>query len=228
MITIAERLNLAYGRIENAVEKSQFSNQKTRLLAVSKTKSTTLILEAYQAGQRLFGESYVQESVEKISELKHLSDIEWHFIGPIQSNKSAQIASHFDWVQSVDRIKIARRLNDQRPKDMSPLNVLIQINIDNEQTKSGCTLAELDEIAAFIAHSEHLCLRGIMAIPKKAATNEQQAESFSTLKACYDALKTQYSTVDTLSVGMSNDAEAAIYHGSTMVRIGTDIFGPRT
>lgn len=227
MITIAERLNLAYDRIAKAVKKSHFSQQNVGLLAVSKTKPSTLILEAYNAGQRQFGESYVQEAVEKISELSTLNDIEWHFIGPIQSNKSAQVASHFDWVQSVDRIKIARRLNDQRPAHLTPINVLIQVNIDDEASKSGCQPNELTTLAEFIEQAPHLTLRGLMAIPKKSDDPTQQSSSFAKLYTCYNELKSQYSTVDTLSMGMSADVESAIEQGSTMVRIGTDIFGPR-
>lgn len=227
MITIAERLKIAYDRIAKAIKNSHISGQKVALLAVSKTKPSTLIREAYHAGQRQFGESYVQEAVDKINELSELNDIEWHFIGPIQSNKSALVATHFDWVQSVDRIKIARRLNDQRPQNIAKLNILIQINIDDEDTKSGCTIDELPEIAAFVANAENLVLRGVMAIPKKSeATSEQQA-SFAKLHGCFTELKSQYPTIDTLSMGMSNDVEAAISQGSTMVRIGTDIFGPR-
>ena len=228
MITIAERLKFAYDRITKAIKNSHISGQKVALLAVSKTKPSTLIREAYNANQRQFGESYVQEAVDKIAELSDLNDIEWHFIGPIQSNKSALVATHFDWVQSVDRIKIARRLNEQRPSNSAKLNVLIQVNIDDEETKSGCAITELPELAAFIANAENLELRGLMAIPKKSDTNEQQQASFAKLNACFTQVKAQYPSIDTLSMGMSNDVEAAISQGSTMVRIGTDIFGPRT
>jgi pyridoxal phosphate enzyme (YggS family) len=227
MITIAERLKIAYDRIAKAIKNSHISGQKVALLAVSKTKPSTLIREAYHAGQRQFGESYVQEAVDKINELSELSDIEWHFIGPIQSNKSALVATHFDWVQSVDRIKIARRLNEQRPQNIAKLNILIQINIDDEDTKSGCTIDELPELAAFVANAENLVLRGVMAIPKKSETLSEQQASFARLNGCFTQLKSQYPTIDTLSMGMSNDVEAAISQGSTMVRIGTDIFGPR-
>lgn len=227
MITIAERLKIAYDRIAKAIKNSHILGQKVALLAVSKTKPSTLIREAYQAGQRQFGESYVQEAVDKIAELSDLSDIEWHFIGPIQSNKSAQVAAHFDWVQSVDRIKIARRLNDQRPSERAKLNVLIQVNIDDEQSKSGCSLSELDALAQYIATSDNLVLRGVMAIPKKSDSLNEQQHSFAKLQTCFNQLKSQYDSIDTLSMGMSNDVEAAISQGSTMVRIGTDIFGPR-
>ena len=227
MITIAERLNLAYDRIVTAQKKSHFSEQSVALLAVSKKKSHHLIREAYNAGQRCFGESYAQEAVEKITQLNDLSDIQWHFIGPIQSNKSASIAENFSWVQSVDRLKIARRLNQQRPEHLPPLNVLIQVNIDNEENKSGCTLIELAELAECIDQSDKLVLRGLMAIPKKSENEQQQRLSFKKLYTCYHQLKSQYSTIDTLSMGMSGDVEAAIHEGSSMVRIGTDIFGAR-
>ncbi|WP_372769070.1 YggS family pyridoxal phosphate-dependent enzyme [Pseudoalteromonas sp.] len=227
MITIAERLKIAYSRIAKAIKNSHISEQKVALLAVSKTKSSTLIREAYNSGQRQFGESYVQEAVEKIVELSDLNDIEWHFIGPIQSNKTALVAANFDWVQSIDRIKIAQRLNAQRPQNLSKLNVLIQINIDDEDSKSGCKINEVAELAAYIATADNLVLRGVMAIPKKSEAFEEQQTSFAKLKACFTQLKSQYPTIDTLSMGMSNDVEAAISQGSTMVRIGTDIFGPR-
>lgn len=226
MITIAERLNFAYARIAKAEKKYHRNSQSVALLAVSKKKPTNLILEAYQNGQRAFGESYVQEAVDKINELKHL-DIQWHFIGPIQSNKTALIAQHFAWVQSVSRAKIATRLSQQRDAALGKLNVLIQVNIDEEQSKSGCTLSEVNELARHIAQQDNLTLRGLMAIPQKRESSDQQSHSFARLNACFQELKAQYTSVDTLSIGMSNDAEIAIAQGSTMVRIGTDIFGAR-
>ena len=227
MFTIAERLNLAYDRIVTTQKNSHFSEQSVALLAVSKKKPSNLIREAYMAGQRSFGESYVQGAIDKIAQLNDLTDIQWHFIGPIQSNKSALIAENFSWVQSVDRLKIARRLNQQRPEQLPPLNILIQVNIDDEVNKSGCALDELNELAECIAQSEKLVLRGLMAIPKKSDTEQAQRLSFKKLYTCYHALKSQYSTIDTLSMGMSGDVEAAISEGSNMVRIGTDIFGAR-
>jgi hypothetical protein len=227
MITIAERLNLAYGRMVTAQKNSHFSEQSVALLAVSKKKPSNLIREAYIAGQRSFGESYVQEATDKIAQLTDLTDIQWHFIGPIQSNKSALIAENFSWVQSVDRLKIARRLNQQRPEQLPPLNILIQVNIDDEVNKSGCALDELNELAECIVQSEKLVLRGLMAIPKKSETEHGQRNSFKKLYTCYQELKSQYLTIDTLSMGMSGDIEAAINEGSNMVRIGTDIFGAR-
>ena len=175
----------------------------------------------------MFGENYVQEGVEKVQELSHLSDIEWHMIGPVQSNKTKVVAEHFDWVQSVDREKIARRLNEQRPDSMPPLNVCIQVNIDDEESKSGVALSELDALVEFINSQKHLILRGLMAIPKAEPGEEQQRATLSKLKEIFDHYHTSLSNFDTQSVGMSSDMAEAIQHGSTMVRIGTAIFGKR-
>jgi pyridoxal phosphate enzyme (YggS family) len=228
MITIAERLDSAYGRITEAVKKFNRPEQSITLLAVSKTKPINLILDAYEAGHRKFGESYVQESVEKIEKLAHLDDIQWHFIGPIQSNKTKLIANHFSWVQSIYRLKIVKRLSEQRAPELPPLNVLIQVNISDEASKSGCTLAEVNQLALSIHALDNIKLRGLMAIPEKKESLEQQINAFSQLKTCFDTLQTQYKEIDTLSMGMSADLEAAIAAGSTMVRIGTDIFGARS
>lgn len=228
MATIAERLTLAYERIANAAKIAQRHSTEITLLAVSKTKPSTDIVAAYEQGQRNFGESYVQEAIDKVAQLHTFSDIIWHFIGPIQSNKSALVAENFDWVQSVDRIKIAKRLNTQRPINKPPINVLIQVNISNEEAKSGCLVSEINELAEFINLCPHLTLRGLMAIPAKSDSLNTQIQSFEQLQTCFDKLKTQYPYIDTLSMGMSNDVEAAISAGSTMVRIGTDIFGTRT
>lgn len=228
MVTIAERLTSAYARIAEAAQNSQRNSNDVTLLAVSKTKPATDIMAAYEQGQRQFGESYVQEAVDKIAQLNIFSDIVWHFIGPIQSNKSALVATHFDWVQSVDRLKIAKRLNSQRPETMPALNVLIQVNISDEQAKSGCHPDEIAELAQYIDQCTHLRLRGLMAIPAKSDDINTQVQYFEQLQTCFDKLQIQYPYIDTLSMGMSNDVEAAIAAGSTMVRIGTDIFGTRT
>ncbi|KYL36814.1 MULTISPECIES: YggS family pyridoxal phosphate-dependent enzyme [Pseudoalteromonas] len=228
MVTIAERLTSAYARIAEAAHKAQRNSNDITLLAVSKTKPATDIMAAYEQGQRQFGESYVQEAVDKIAQLDTFSDIVWHFIGPIQSNKSALVAANFAWVQSVDRLKIAKRLNSQRPETMPPLNVLIQVNISEEEAKSGCHLNEINELAQYIDQCAHLQLRGLMAIPAKSDDANTQIQYFEQLQTCFDKLQTQYPHIDTLSMGMSNDVEAAIAAGSTMVRIGTDIFGTRT
>lgn len=227
MVTIAERLTSAYARITSAAKRAHRKSDEISLLAVSKTKPCEDIIAAYDYGQRQFGESYVQEAVNKIAQLHTYSDIIWHFIGPIQSNKSALVAENFDWVQSVDRIKIAKRLDSQRPEAKPALNVLIQVNISHEKAKSGCHPDAIDEIAGYIENCERLTLRGLMAIPAKSDDPLIQTQYFEQLQACFDRLKAQYPHIDTLSMGMSNDVEAAIDAGSTMVRIGTDIFGTR-
>jgi pyridoxal phosphate enzyme (YggS family) len=197
------------------------------LLAVSKTKPAALIEQAYLAGQHDFGENYLQEAVEKIEQLAQLPDISWHFIGPIQSNKTKLIASNFSWVHSVDREKIALRLNQHLKDDNchnTPLNICLQVNISNEDSKSGITIEQVFSLASIVDNCDKLILRGLMAVPEKNAS-----------KACYEQmqqlfieLKKQYPSVDTLSLGMSNDLDKAIAHGSTMVRVGTAIFGART
>ena len=227
MQTIAERLNSARKGIQQAATNAHRPPNSVKLLAVSKTKPVSDIMDAYNAGQRLFGENYVQEGVEKTKELAHLSDIEWHMIGPIQSNKTKVVAEHFDWVQSVDREKIARRLNEQRPDNLAPLNVCIQLNIDDEDSKSGVKPEALDELVSFIQSQDKLMLRGLMAIPKATPTEEEQQRTFGKLKELFDHYHTSLSNFDTLSVGMSGDMVEAIENGSTMVRIGTAIFGKR-
>ncbi len=227
MPTIAERLKSAHGRIDQALAKAHRPSNSVQLLAVSKTKPVSDIQLAYEAGQRLFGENYVSEGVEKIRQLDGVSDIQWHMIGPIQSNKTRLVADHFDWVQSIDREKIARRLNDQRSPRMAPLNVCIQVNIDDETSKSGIAPDELDRMVEIISSFERLKLRGLMAIPRAAPTPEAQHASLSRLRELFDRYHTKLSNFDTLSVGMSADLEAAIDHGSTMVRVGSAIFGPR-
>ncbi|CAM4051829.1 YggS family pyridoxal phosphate-dependent enzyme [Pseudoalteromonas byunsanensis] len=230
MVTIAERLKSAYARVEKAAQQRQsdhFNDQPVTILAVSKTKPVELIEQAYIHGHRQFGESYVQEAVDKVIHLKEKRDIEWHFIGPIQSNKSRLIAEHFSWVQSVDREKIARRLNEQRPNNLLPLNVLIQVNISADENKSGCRLEEIDQLAEFIHNCRQLTLRGLMTITEQTDDKNKQLQYFQQMKACFDRLKDQYPQLDTLSMGMSGDLEPAIAAGATMVRIGTDIFGSR-
>jgi pyridoxal phosphate enzyme (YggS family) len=227
MQTIAERINSALEGITQAATSVHRPPNSVKLLAVSKTKPVSHIIEAYEAGQRMFAENYVQEGVDKVQELGHLTDIEWHMIGPIQSNKTKVVAEHFHWVQSVDREKIARRLNDQRPNNLPALNVCIQLNIDDEDSKSGVKPSELDGLIQFIESQEKLCLRGIMAIPKANPSEEEQALTLGKLKELYDHYHKSLANFDTLSVGMSSDMNAAIKNGSTMVRIGTAIFGKR-
>ena len=193
-------------------------NQHVTLIAVSKTKPASDLQQAIDAGQRHFGENYLQEALEKIEILKN-QDLIWHFIGPIQSNKTKQISQSFDWVHSVDRLKIAKRLNDQRPEGMGKLNVLLQVNIDNEATKSGVLESEIDELIHHFENFKNITLRGFMCIP-----NPNNAEQ--SFKKMAEILQ-KHHNLDTLSMGMSADLELAIENGATFVRIGTDIFGKR-
>lgn len=228
MTTIADRLAIAQRSIAQAAQKCARQPCSIRLLAVSKTKPITDIIAAYQAGQRCFGENYVQEGAEKIITLKDdYPDIEWHFIGPLQSNKTSIVAQHFDWMHTVSRDKIALRLNEQRPSVLAPLNVCIQVNISAEDTKSGIDAAHMLPLAKIIAELPHLKLRGLMAIPTATENTELQIKEFSRLSNLFQELKMHYADVDTLSMGMSNDLDAAISCGSTMVRIGSAIFGER-
>ena len=226
-MTIAFNLEQVLQRIAKSVNIYRTDNSDVQLIAVSKTRPPDAIREAWAQGQRMFGENYVQEAVEKINALQDL-DIEWHFIGPIQSNKTALIAQNFDWCQSVDRSKIARRLSAQRPDDKPPLNICIQLNISAEETKSGTDETSLWSLADEIVALEHLTLRGLMAIPERQTDFEQQRQTFNRMHALFEQMQHRYNSVDTLSMGMSNDLEAAVAAGSTMVRIGTDIFGART
>ncbi len=197
------------------------------LLAVSKTKPASAVEQAYLAGQVNFGENYLQEAIEKITSLSHLAGICWHFIGPIQSNKTKQIAQHFTWVHSVDRAKIVHRLNDhlseQNNCQDTPLNICLQVNISEEDSKSGIMANEVFSLAKVVDNCDNLTLRGLMAIPAKNAANE----SYEKMQHLFKELQAQYSTVDTLSMGMSSDLDIAIANGATMVRIGTAIFGKR-
>lgn len=227
METIAERLKSALESLEQTATESNRAPNSVQLLAVSKTKPVSDIVLAYEAGQRLFGENYVQEGVEKIQALQELSDIEWHFIGPLQSNKTRPVAEHFDWVQSVDRVKIAQRLNDQRSAHKT-LNVCIQVNISNEENKSGVTPEEAPALAQAISEMSNLTLRGLMAIPAAAQTDEEQRNTFANMQTLFTQLQQDHASIDTLSMGMTADMNNAIRSGSTMVRLGTAIFGART
>mgnify|MGYP000732652173 FL=1 len=209
-------------QIANACAQSQ---KPVQLLAVSKKHPAHKIRQLFELGHSRFGENYVQEGVEKVQELKHL-DIDWHFIGPIQSNKSRLVAEHFHWVHTIDTLKIARRLNDQRPVDMAPLNVLIQVNISRQESKSGITVNEISELAANISKMDNLCLRGLMCIPAPQEDSSLKVE-FLAMHTQFESLKKQYPQVDTLSMGMSGDLTLAIECGSTMVRVGSAIFGQR-
>ncbi|MCL1141539.1 YggS family pyridoxal phosphate-dependent enzyme [Shewanella gaetbuli] len=229
MTTIADRLSIAQSRINQAAQKCARNPNEVKLLAVSKTKPANDIIEAYLAGQRLFGENYVQEGEQKILQLgEEFNDIEWHFIGPLQSNKTKVVAEHFDWMHTLSREKVAKRLNDQRPPHLPPLQVCIQVNISNEQSKSGVDEQEVFKLAQQISQMPKLKLRGLMAIPTATDDINLQQDEFSRLNTLYQTLKQQFDTVDTLSMGMSGDLDIAITNGSTMVRVGSAIFGSRT
>ncbi|PMG75701.1 YggS family pyridoxal phosphate enzyme [Shewanella sp. 10N.286.51.B7] len=228
MTTIADRISIAQSQIAQAAQNCSRNSEEVTLLAVSKTKPIEDIIAAYEAGQRCFGENYVQEGEEKVIALSQSHpDIEWHFIGPLQSNKSRIIAEHFDWMHTLSREKIATRLNEQRPDDKLPLQVCIQVNVSNEASKSGVSSEEVKHLAQIIDKLPHLTLRGLMAIPTATEDVNLQRQEFAQLENLYLELKQQYLSVDTLSMGMSSDLAIAIEHGSTMVRIGTGIFGSR-
>ncbi|CCN68592.1 YggS family pyridoxal phosphate-dependent enzyme [Vibrio nigripulchritudo] len=230
MCSIQQNIKQITAQIRSLEEKCGRASGSVQLLAVSKTKPNAAIAEALEAGQVAFGENYVQEGVDKVQYFtEHYSDkdIEWHFIGPIQSNKTRPIAENFAWVHSVDRAKIAQRLNDQRPEGMAPLNVLIQVNTSGEASKSGINEEELFELAALINDLPNLTLKGLMSIPANVSDYDSQLAAFNQLSELKTMLANLYPDVDVLSMGMSGDMEAAVEAGSTMVRIGTAIFGAR-
>jgi len=230
MTTISNNIVAIQEKIANASQAAQRVDQ-VNLLAVSKTKPVALIKQAFLQGLTHFGENYVQESIEKIQQVKDDSEfnrpITWYFIGPLQSNKTRPVAENFDWVQSVDRLKIAQRLDQQRPAHLPAINICLQVNISGETSKSGTTLSEVMELAEQVQDLSRLKLRGIMAIPEKSDDPDVIKQQFKALELIYKQLQQQYSDIDTLSMGMSGDLESAIECGSTMVRIGTDIFGAR-
>jgi len=225
MTNIQQRLNLVLDQIHAAEDKYQRPRDSVRLLAVSKTWPLEDVLEAAAAGQSCFGENYVQEAISKIDDCAE--KLEWHFIGHLQSNKSREIATRFDWVHSVDRFKLAKRLSEQRPAELPPLNICLQVNIDNEPSKSGFLASEIPEIAEQISQLPNLKLRGLMAIPAPSDNFEQQRASFRQVATLQQHLIKQGMELDTLSMGMSADMEAAIAEGATIVRVGTAIFGSR-
>ncbi len=225
---IAENLQQVRDRIASSAALCERSPEEVTLLAVSKTKPASAIEEAIAAGQLAFGENYVQEGVEKVAAFaNHQPSLIWHFIGPLQSNKSRLVAENFDWCHTIDRLKIAQRLNEQRPAGKAPLQVLIQVNISDEQSKSGIKLEQVAQLAADISAMPNLTLRGLMAIPAAESEYSRQLAVFSQMAEAYQQLKQRYPQVDTLSMGMTDDMPAAIAAGSTMVRIGTAIFGAR-
>ncbi|TDG15679.1 YggS family pyridoxal phosphate-dependent enzyme [Seongchinamella unica] len=213
-------------RVRLSAEKSQKAHRTPILLAVSKTRPAADIRAAHACGLNQFGESYLQEALDKIDQLADLP-ITWHFIGPIQSNKTRPIAEHFQWVHSVAREKIARRLSEQRPTGLPPLQVCLQVNISGEESKSGASVEALPALAALVDELPGLQLRGLMAIPAATDDEQEQRQAFARLRRVFEALQQDHPHMDTLSMGMSGDWEAAIAEGSTMIRIGTAIFGPR-
>ena len=223
MSTIAANISTLEQRIRTASLEAQRDPASVGLLAVSKTKPSSALREAYAAGLRDFGENYLQEALSKQAELADLP-LCWHFIGPIQSNKTRAIAENFAWVHSVDRLKIAQRLSEQRPEGLEPLNICIQVNVSGEASKSGCTPEDLPALAAAISALPRLKLRGLMAIPEPTEDQAEQAAAFAAVRTLQDQLDLP---LDTLSMGMSHDLEAAIAQGSTWVRIGTALFGAR-
>lgn len=226
MTTIAANIYDVCKRIEQACGLAARAPSAVHLLAVSKTFSADAVQEAFRAGQTAFGENYIQEAVDKISQLRGLP-LQWHCIGPIQSNKTRPVAEHFDWVHTVDRLKIAQRLSEQRPPQLPPLQVCIQVNVDGGPTKSGVAPQDALDLARQVAALPRLRLRGLMCIPEPAPDYETACAVFARAKAVFDALNAQGLRLDTLSMGMSADMEAAIQEGSTMVRVGTAIFGGR-
>jgi pyridoxal phosphate enzyme (YggS family) len=226
MNDLTENLNNVRVRIGAACRAAGRDPAEVTILAVSKKHPAARIRALHALGQTAFGENRMQEALPKISELEDL-DIEWHFIGPLQSNKTAEAATHFDWVQSVDRLKILRRLSSQRPPRMTPLNVLLQVNIDREPQKSGAAPEQAAELATEAAGLPGLRLRGLMAIPRMASADHDPADSYRRMHRLYLDLIADGHALDTLSTGMSDDFEAAILHGSTMVRIGTALMGQR-
>ncbi len=228
MTMIADKLQQLRVRIAQACASASRPVQSVTLLVVSKTYSPQAVREAFEAGERRFGENYVQEGVDKIAALAELrSSIEWHLIGPLQSNKTRVVAEQFDWVQSVDRLKIAQRLSEQRPAHLAPLQVCLQVNISGEASKSGLMPAEVAETARAVAVLPRLRLRGLMAIPEPSTTFDAHRLPHRALSELMRSLQAEGLALDTLSVGMSSDLEAAIAEGASLVRIGSAIFGQR-
>jgi pyridoxal phosphate enzyme (YggS family) len=225
---VQANLAAVHDRITKAARAAGRDPRSVALLAVSKAFPAETVASAHAAGQRAFGENYLQEALGKIERLRALAPpLEWHFIGPIQSNKTRAIAEHFDWVQSVDRLKVAQRLSEQRPPGRQPLDVLLQVNISGEQSKSGVAPADVEGLARAVAALPRLRLRGLMAIPEPETDPARQRAPLAALRALFDRLRAAGLDLDTLSMGMSADLEAAVLEGATLVRIGTAIFGER-
>lgn len=226
MTSIAENIQRTLTQIRDSEVLFKRVPDSVKLLAVSKTKPAEQLREAYAAGQRDFGENYLQDALGKIEQLADLA-IVWHFIGPLQSNKTRPVAEHFDWVHSIDRLKIAQRLNDQRPASLSPLNICLQINISDEANKSGIAPVDAPTLVAELIKLPNLRLRGLMAIPAADLDETGQRQAFAALRRLFEQLLPLAPGMDTLSMGMSQDLDAAIAEGSNLVRIGTAIFGAR-
>ena len=226
MGTIKSAIQGVTERIRQAAEQAGRNPASVLLLAVSKTFPAQCVREAWQSGQTAFGENYVQEAVEKIQQLAELP-LHWHFIGPLQSNKTRLVAEHFDWVHTVERLKIAERLSAQRPAHLAPLQVCIQVNVSGEASKSGCEFADVPALARSIQQLPGLQLRGLMCIPEPTDDSEQLRGQFAALRRCLEQLNASGLQLDTLSMGMSADLEAAVLEGATLVRVGSAIFGRR-
>lgn len=226
MANIPYNLALVRARIESACKAAGRPQDGVELLAVSKTFGAAEVRQAHAAGQRAFGENYLQEALDKQASLADLP-LEWHFIGPVQSNKTRGLAERFDWVHGVERLKIAQRLSDQRPAELPPLNVCVQVNVSGEASKAGCAPAEALELCRAVAELPRLRLRGLMAIPEPSSLLANPREPFSRLRSLQESLRQSGLELDTLSAGMSDDLEHAIAEGSTLVRVGSAIFGAR-
>jgi pyridoxal phosphate enzyme (YggS family) len=226
MSAIADNLQAVQARIAKAAAAAGRSPESIRLLAVSKTWPLASVIDAADAGQRAFGENYVQEGIDKIAAISG-RNLEWHFIGPLQSNKSKPVAECFDWVHSIDRLKIAERLSAQRPAYLTPLQICVQVNVSGEASKSGCAPDEALALCGAVAALPGLNLRGLMAIPEPSDDPAAQRAPFRRLREIYDHIRAAGLPLDTLSMGMSHDLEAAVAEGATIVRIGTAIFGER-
>jgi pyridoxal phosphate enzyme (YggS family) len=229
MASIEKNITLVKKRVEQAATQAGRDPHSIKLLAVSKTRPIEDIQSAYNCGLNALGENYLQEATDKIRALETMG-LEWHFIGPLQSNKTRPVSEHFDWVHSVDRLKIAKRLSEQRPVHLPPLNICLQINIDAETSKSGVLPEQAVDLALLIGQLPNIRLRGLMAIPRASSTLEAQRQPFREVRLLQEQINQQLDNsqkLDTLSMGMSGDIEAAIIEGSTILRVGTDIFGPR-
>ena len=230
MSIIAGNLQAVEATITDAVKASERARNDVQLLAVSKTFPAQAVLDAMAAGQLAFGENYLQEALDKIASVAQAQPdaaVEWHFIGPIQSNKTRPIAASFAWVHTVERLKIAQRLSEQRPPELGPLNICLQVNISGEASKSGASPEELTALAREVAQLPNLRLRGLMAIPEPTTDVAEQRAAFARVRALFDALRAEGLELDTLSMGMSGDLAPAIAEGATIVRVGSAIFGKR-